>query len=400
MFKLIKGAEVYAPKKLGVNDILIAGEKILAIGKGLDAPSGFDCETVDAQGKIAFPGFIDIHIHSIGADDGQGPVGRTFDIDWRDIVESGMTTTVGVLGGSIWVRSLAQLYMKTLELERMGVTSYMLTGCFKIPPPTLTGSIRKDLYLIDKVKGIKTAIPDSTTAHHTWRDLASVASEVRIGAGMAKKGAITHVHVGRNPARMDVMLEMVERTGMNPQYIVPTHVNRLTPDVIEQGIEYTKMGGVVDLSSLMRKEEGTLTGLKVEFTVKRMLKEGANIDNITISSDGNVPMAIRDEDGKQTGMYIAPLDFNRREIRDIVNNKVTSFPEALKMVTTTPARILQIDDSKGEIKEGYDADIVIADTVESLKIDKVYAKGRLQVVNGKSVFQGHYQQDPYYNQYH
>ena len=400
MFKLIKGAEVYAPEKLGVQDILVAGKKIHSIGKGLDPPSGFDCEVVEANGKIAYPGYIDIHIHSTGSDDGQGPVGRTFDIDWSDIVESGVTTTVGVQGGSIWVRSLEKLYIKTLELERMGLTSYMLTGCFKIPPPTLTGSIRKDLYLIEKVKGIKTAISDPTSAHHTWRDLAEIASEVRIGAGMVKKGAITHVHVGRNPSRMDVMLDMVERTGLNPQYIVPTHVNRITPDVIEQGIEYTKMGGVVDLSSLMRQEEGSLTGLKVEYTVKRMLEEGANIDNITISSDGNVPMPIRDENGKQTGMYIAPLDFNRREIRDIVNNRVTSFSEALKMVTTTPARILQIDDRKGEIKEGYDADIVIADTVENMKIDKVYAKGKLQVDNGKSIFQGHYQQDPFYKQYH
>jgi len=126
---------------------------------------------------------------------------------------------------------------------------------------------------------------------------------------------------------------------------------------------------------------------------------GCKIENITISSDGNVPMPIRDEDGRQVGMYIAPLDFNRREIRDIVNNKVAPFSEALKMVTTNPVRILGIGDTKGEIKDGYDADIVIADSVENLRIEKVYAKGRIQVENGKSIFQGHYQQDPYYNQY-
>jgi len=399
MFTLIKGAEVYAPEELGTRDILIAGKKIVRIGKDIEEPKGFECETVVAHGKIAYPGFIDIHIHSTGADDGQGPVGRTFDIDLGDIVESGVTTTVGVQGGSIRVRSLEKLYLKTLELEMMGITSYMLTGCFKVPPPTLTGSIRKDVYLIEKVKGIKTAISDPTTTHHTWRDLAAIASEVRIGASMARKGAITHVHVGRNPTRMNVMLEMVEETGLNPQHIVPTHVNRVDPDVIEQGIEYTKMNGVVDLSSLMRAEEGTLTGLKVEHTVKRMLDAGCSIENITVSSDGNVPMPIRDEDGKQIGMYIAPLDFTRREIRDIADNGVAPLGEALKMVTTNPARILGLK-GKGEIKEGYDADIIIADSVETLGIDKVYAKGKLQVDNGKSKFQGHYVQDPYYDQYH
>ena len=75
MFKLIRGAEVYAPDKLGVRDILIAGRKIAQVGKDLDPPGGYDCQTIDAHGKIAYPGFVDIHIHSTGADDGQGPVG-------------------------------------------------------------------------------------------------------------------------------------------------------------------------------------------------------------------------------------------------------------------------------------------------------------------------------------
>lgn len=400
MFKLINGAEVYAPERLGIRDILIAGKKIVSVGKDIDPPINHYCKIIEGHGKIVFPGFVDIHIHTTGADDGQGPVGRTFDIDWRDIVESGVTTTVGVQGGSIWVRSLEKLYIKTLELEKMGITSYMLTGCFKVPPPTLTGSIRKDIYLIEKVKGIKTAVSDPTTAHHTWRDLAAIASEVRIGAGMAKKGAITHVHVGRNPTRMDVMLEMVENTGLNPQYIVPTHVNRFNPDVVEQAIEYVKKNGVVDLSSLMRKEEGSLTGLKVEYAVKRMLQAGCNIENITVSSDGNVPMPIRDERGKQKGMYVASLDFNRREIRDMVNNNVASFSEALKIATSNPARILGIDNKKGNIKEGYDADLVIADSIENLKIETVLAKGIVHVENCKAVFQGHYQQDPFYTQYH
>ena len=400
MFKLIKGVKVYAPEEIGKKDILIAGKKIAAVGRGLDLPGNYPCEVIEAEGKIVFPGFIDIHVHLTGADDGQGPVGRTFDIMWQDIVESGHTTVVGVQGSSVWVRSLEKLYVKTLELEKMGLTTFMLTGCFRIPPPTLTGSIRKDVYAIDKVRGIKTAISDPTTAHHTWRDLAKIASEVQIGAGVAKKGVMTHVHIGRNPTRMDVMLEMIENTNLDPQTIVPTHVNRFKPDVIEQGIEYVKKGGVVDLSSLMREEEGSLTGLKCEYTVKRMLDSGCSIDGVTMSSDGNVPMPIRNKEGKQVGLYVASMDFNRREIRDIVNAKIASFSEALKLVTTTPARILKIGDHKGKIKAGYDADIVIADSVKNLKIEKVYANGTMLVEDGVSLFQGHYQRDPFYDKYH
>jgi beta-aspartyl-dipeptidase (metallo-type) len=196
---------------------------------------------------------------------------------------------------------------------------------------------------------------------------------------------------------MDTLFELYERTRLPPDMIIPTHVNRLHPDVIEQGIEYTKLGGVVDLSTLMRKEEGTMTGLKTEYAVMRMLDEGAPIENITISSDGNVPMAMRDEDMNQIGLYIAPLDFNRREIRDIVNNGVAPLSEALKMVTTNVARVLGI--KKGRIKKEYDADIVIAESIDSLKVKEVYAKGTRMVKNGKSIFQGHYQEDPYKHMY-
>ncbi|MGD0802482.1 MAG: amidohydrolase family protein [Candidatus Bathyarchaeia archaeon] len=399
MFKLLTGGEVYAPEKLGKVDILVTNDRIVAVEENLELPGKYECEVVDATDKIIYPGFVDTHIHFTGADDGQGPVGHTYDVSWQDIVESGVTTAVGTLGGEMWVRTLEQLYWKAVELDKMGLTTYIYTGGFHIPPITITGSVRRDIILLEKVRGLKTAISDATTSHHTWRELAELVSEVNIGAETVKKTAVTHVHVGRRPQRMDMLFELIENTGLDPKGIVPTHVNRITPDVIAQGIDWIKRGGVVDLTTQMRREEGTLTGVKTEYAVKRMLDAGCPIEGITISSDANCPMAIRDSSGKQIGLYVALVDFNRREIRDIVRNSVAPFEEALKMVTTNPARVLGIDDRKGRIKPGYDADIVIANKPEDLKIDKVYSKGNMLVDGGKALFQGHYWMDPYYEMY-
>jgi beta-aspartyl-dipeptidase (metallo-type) len=110
MFKLIVGGEVYAPERLGRADILIAGDKIAAVGEDLRPPGRYRCEVVDVAGKIIYPGWIDPHIHITGADDGQGPYGHTYDVSWQDIVENGVTTAVGTLGGEMWVRNLEQLY--------------------------------------------------------------------------------------------------------------------------------------------------------------------------------------------------------------------------------------------------------------------------------------------------
>jgi len=400
MFKLIVGGEVYAPERLSKINILFAGDRIAAVGEDLKPPGQYVCDIIDASGKVVYPGFIDPHIHFTGADDGQGPYGHTYDVSWQDIVESGVTTAVGTLGGEFWVRNLEQLYWKAIELELMGLTTYIYTGCFHIPPLTLTGSVRGDIIFLDKVRGLKTAISDATTSHHTWRELAELVCEVNLGAETVKKTAVIHVHVGRRPERIDMLFELINNTGLDPKLIVPTHVNRVTPDVISQGVEWVRKGGFVDLTTQMRREEGTLTGLKTEYAVKQMLQGGCSIDGITISSDANCPMAIRDDYGKQVGLYIALVDFTRREIRDMVRNNVAPFEEALKMVTINPARSLEIDNRKGRIKAGYDADIVIADSHQNLKVDKVYAKGKMLVENGKSIFQSHYRKDPYYDQYH
>lgn len=61
MALLIRGGEIVTAETRTRGDILIEGEKICAIGAGLEAPAG--AEAIDATGKLVFPGFIDPHVH-------------------------------------------------------------------------------------------------------------------------------------------------------------------------------------------------------------------------------------------------------------------------------------------------------------------------------------------------
>ena len=63
MAYLIKGAHVYNPDDLGVQDVLVVNDKIAAVGKDLTVVLP-ELETVDASGKILTPGFID-HIFTL-----------------------------------------------------------------------------------------------------------------------------------------------------------------------------------------------------------------------------------------------------------------------------------------------------------------------------------------------
>ena len=72
---LIKNAEVHSPVFLGIKDILIAGEKIIAVENEIDARAlkSIEIITIDGTGKRVIPGLIDAHVHVAGAGGEGGP---------------------------------------------------------------------------------------------------------------------------------------------------------------------------------------------------------------------------------------------------------------------------------------------------------------------------------------
>jgi len=66
MFTLIKDAELYRPDAFGTCDILIAGDMIARIARHIDLSKDFNATVIPAEGKIAVPGLIDLHVHLLG----------------------------------------------------------------------------------------------------------------------------------------------------------------------------------------------------------------------------------------------------------------------------------------------------------------------------------------------
>ena len=64
-----------------------------------------------------------------------------------------------------------------------------------------------------------------------------------------------------------------------------------------------------------------------------------------------------------------------RLVRTMITMADVSLIDAIKMITYTPARILNISDKKGSIDAGKDADIVIFD--ENINIEKTIIKGKV-----------------------
>jgi len=64
-----------------------------------------------------------------------------------------------------------------------------------------------------------------------------------------------------------------------------------------------------------------------------------------------------------------------RLVRTMISMAGVSLPDAIKMMTATPARILGVMDKKGELAGGKDADIVIFD--EDINVSMTIVKGKV-----------------------
>ena len=245
--KLIRNAQVYSPNKVGKKDLLIGGGKILAVSDSLSLRTP-EIEVIDMKGKVTTPGLIDQHIHLIGAGGKHGFNSLTPEITLSELISCGSTTVMGLLGTDGVTKSLRTLYAKTKALDKEGITAYMLTGFFGLPPITITGSVLEDMILIDKVIGCKIAISDPRSSYPTAKELLNILKDVHVGGLTSGKGGILHVHLGALDTNMSLLIELVEKYKFPIKNISPTHVGR-TASLFDEAIKFAKLGGMIDITT-------------------------------------------------------------------------------------------------------------------------------------------------------
>ena len=76
MFELITNANVFAPRPLGIQQILVCAEKIVYIGNEIpQLDEALEVKITDLDGARLVPGFIDAHTHLTGGGGEAGGVG-------------------------------------------------------------------------------------------------------------------------------------------------------------------------------------------------------------------------------------------------------------------------------------------------------------------------------------
>lgn len=376
MLKLIKNANVYSPKEIGEMDILIAGDKIAFVEKGMNVHLP-EIEVYDATGLIAIPGLIDPHVHITGGGGEGGFSTRTPELKILDCVRNGVTTVIGCLGTDGITRSLENLYAKAKALEIEGLTSYIYTGSYRIPPITFTGNIQKDLVLIDKVIGTgEIAISDHRSSQPSFEEILRIVTDTRIGGMISGKPGIINFHVGDGERGIDWLFDIVEKTEIPIKHLYPTHMSR-NKKLFEQGLEFTKIGGYIDLTALQPTEDvndfefSTIDGIKLAY-------DNGLLEKVTISSDGQGSLPKFDKDRNFIGLDVGKVSALLHTIKLAVERGV-KFEDAIKLSTTNPAKVFDLK-TKGKISKGCDADIVF---LKDWEVISVLSRGEFLIRQGE-----------------
>jgi beta-aspartyl-dipeptidase (metallo-type) len=385
VWKLIKNAKLYCPELIPDTDVLIVGKSIAAIGQNLRLPDYVSGEVVDVNGQRLVPGFIDAHVHICGGGGEAGPASRTPEIQLSQLTWGGTTTVVGCLGTDSVSRSMSELLVKARALEDEGITTFVYSGGYQVPARTLLPSLQQDLTLIEKVIGAgEIAISDHRSAQPQIAELERLAAEARVGGMLGGKAGVVHLHLGEGKRGLQLIWTILNQTEIPISQFMPTHINR-TSALLDQGIEFLRAGGHIDLTAGC---DDFPAELQVPAVLQMLNERQILNDRVSVTSDGNGSMPQYNEAGVLIGMGVGSVEVLWRDVRESVINYGLPLEVALRTITSNVANVLCLK-NKGRIQVGYDADLVLLDEV--LQVQAVWARGKCMVENKQTKVWGTYE---------
>lgn len=383
-WRLLKGGHVFDPEDRGIADLLLVNDRIVAVGEHLPPPTGIgEGDEEELGGRIVLPGLIDAHLHAMGANGLGGPATRSTDLQIDRIVITGTTTVVSPLGADSLSRFIPALLGRAAALECEGISAYCYTGGWGNPVPTLTGNPLADVAYVDRFVGVKVSISEPLAPVYTMEELCRLAHAAYAGGRIAGKGAVLHAHVGDLPDGLTPLVEVHRRTGIPLRRMVPTHVNR-NPVLWQQAMEYVQDGGYIDVTGCLRPEAGYRQAIPPARAIREALEAGLPAERVMLSSDTGGSMQRFDEHGRSVGCYMPGPEFLLNTLRELVEGGLP-WGAAARVASTHPAEALGLA-RKGRIATGRDADVLVL--TPTGEVDRVYARGRLVVREGKALVRG------------
>jgi beta-aspartyl-dipeptidase (metallo-type) len=388
MFLRLLHADVHDPEPHGIKDVLVAGERIVAIADAIDPlPPSLPCETIDLAGRRLVPGLVDGHAHLAGGGGEAGPATRVPRLFAGRLAQAGVTTSVGVLGTDCTTRTMRELVATVLGLRAEGLSSWCWTGGYAVPVGTLTGSVRDDMVWVDPILGVgELAVSDHRSSQPTLDEILRIAADVHVAGMLASKAGVLHLHMGDGRRGLELVRRALDGSELPASVFHPTHVNR-NPGLLREAQALAKEHGcTIDITAFPDADLGD--AVPAAEAIVACLDAGVPIERITCSSDGGGCMPTFDADGRLVAMGVGEPSTLVATLARLVGFGLP-LASALAPSTSNVARVLRLP-NKGRIAVGGDADLVALD--ERGGVAWVIARGRPWVREGSLTARGTFEE--------
>jgi N-acetylglucosamine-6-phosphate deacetylase len=391
MQRKITNGRIIAPQGiLKGGSILFDDGKIIAVSSSnIDAPGAIE---IDAGGKYVSPGFIDIHVHGGGGHDFMDNTVEAF-LGIAQLHAKHGTTTMFPTTLSCEKDDLLETLRIYDKANKLNISGSQFAGIhIEGPYFALNQRGAQDPRFIREPDPAEYKEVLSKSKHiKRWSAAPELKGAIEFGKYMVSNGVLPAI------AHTDAIYEDVIE-AFNNGYTLATHFYSAMSGVTRRNAY--RYAGVIESAYLIDKMDVEVIAdgvhlpaplLKLIYKIKGPgrtalitdamraagmppgesilggLKNGTKV----IVEDGVAKMP----DRNSFAGSVATFD---RLVRNMIQMADVPLIEAVRMASETPARIMNINDRKGSLEVGKDADIVIFD--ENIQIDTT-------IINGKIVYQ-------------
>ena len=370
---LIKNCNIIYLDKIEKGSVLIENGKI----KEINPSNVNDTEVIDAEGLYLSPGFIDVHIHGAGGCDTMDGTVESINTIAKTIVEHGTTsftpTTMTVAAEDIRKSMKVIKKLKEEGTEGANVLGAHLEGPF-ISPKAI-GAQNPNFLLAPSVENYNKIVGDYGDAVVSITMAPEVEGAKELIKYLSDNGVT--VSMGHTKATYDEAIEGIKCGACHSTHLY----NAMTPFTHrEPGV----VGATFDTDITT---ETISDGIHISYPALRTAYKQKGTDKVLLVSDameacgmpdgqyslGDVIVkngAARLLDGTLAGSVLT-LD---KAVKNIYSNSNYPLNEVVRMATYNGAKHCHVEDHKGLIKEGYDADLILFN--EDIEIQKVFVKGK------------------------
>ncbi len=359
MITVLRNAQLFAPEECGLVSLVLGGGRVLWVGAG-EPPLASGCQSSavaehDLRGARVIPGLVDGHAHITGGGGEAGAETKVAAPPSCAYTGAGVTSVVGMLGTDAETRSMGEVLARVRALRAEGLSAWCLTGGYHLPPATLTGSVRGDLTHIDSILGLgELALSDFRSSQPTLDELLRAAADVQVGAMLAGKPGLVHLHLGDGPRGLELLRGALDASELPARLFQPTHVNRRA-ELFEEALDLAVRGCTIDITAFpVTPGDGCLSAAQA---VTRCLDTGLSEGSFTVSSDGGGCLPTFSAEGRLLAMEVGNAQGLLGSIAELVAQG-RALPEVLPAFTSGPADLLGLA-SKGRLAPGHDADLVV-----------------------------------------